>query len=69
MEKIGRVVTAAVLGLLIGFTAGWFLGKGEGQRQMTVEAVKQNHGHYRIVDELGHTQFEWGTGPAIQPPK
>ncbi len=65
MEKIGRVVTAAVLCLVVGFFVGAWLGTSRGRTEMMIEAVKQNHGHYKIVDELGRTQFEWGQGPAI----
>ncbi len=65
MEKIGRVVATAILCLGIGLAFGCWLGFSKGRTDMMIEAVKQNHGHYKIVDELGRTQFEWGQGPAI----
>lgn len=62
MEKIGRMVAAIVLAALVAGVAMWYSGKAAGRTEVQVEAVKNSHGHYKIVDELGHTQFEWGPG-------
>lgn len=69
MEKIGRIVAAIILALVVGGLVGWFSGKSAGHKEMIVEAVKNNHGHYKIVDENGGTIFEWGPGPAVNLPK
>jgi hypothetical protein len=53
---------AAVDFSLVAGVAMWYSGKAAGRTEVQVEAVKNSHGHYKIVDELGHTQFEWGPG-------
>jgi hypothetical protein len=65
VEKIGRVISAVIVSVALGYLCGYFMGKVVGRKEMVVEAVKANHGHYKIVDETGGTQFEWGPGPAI----
>lgn len=72
MEKIGRIVLAVVLAALAAGTSCYFLGKSAGRTEMVVEAVNNNYGHYKIVNDLGHTQFEWGPpapGTPTIPPK
>lgn len=70
MEKIGRVVVAVVVAAMVGLLAGWYAGKSAGRTEMIVEAVKNNHGHYKITDELGRTVFEWGAhGTPVAPQK
>jgi hypothetical protein len=67
VEKIGRLVFAVVLAAAVGFSVGWLLGKSDGKKEMMVEAVGNNYGHYRLLNDLGHTQFEWGPPPAAYP--
>jgi pyrrolidone-carboxylate peptidase len=66
-QKIGRYIILTLAALAVGFGTGWFWGHASGRQEMTLEAVKQNHGHYRIMDEMGHTVFEWGAGPQAPP--
>ena len=63
MEKIGRIIATGVLSLGVGFGVGCWIGSSKGRTDMTIEAVKNNFGHYRIINELGHTQFQWGPPP------
>lgn len=68
MEKMGRVVALCVVIFVAASLGGWFLGKAAGRKEVMIEAVKNNHGHHRIVDELGSTSFEWGPAPAGSSP-
>lgn len=69
MDKIGigRLITVSLVIGMCAFLGGFFYGKSTGRKEMVVEAVKQNHGHYKIVDEQGGTMFEWGPAPAGAP--
>lgn len=67
MQKIGRYVIVTFVLVLAAFFGGLFSGRASGRKEMMTEAVKQNHGHYRIVDDIGSTVFEWGAGPAPVP--
>lgn len=69
VHKIGRYVIFALVMFVSCGMVGWFWGKAVGRKEMMTEAVKQNHGHYRITDEIGSTVFEWGPGPALAPQK
>lgn len=71
MEKIGRFIVVAVVAALAAGISCYYAGKSAGRTEMTVEAVTNNYGHYKIVNDLGHTQFEWGPpapGSPIVPP-
>lgn len=60
MQKIGRyliVTVALVVGALF---VGFFWGRASGRLEIITQAVKENHGHYRITDDVGSTVFEWG---------
>lgn len=67
MHKIGRYVIATLLGVSMASGLAWSLGRSAGRREMMVEAVKENHGHYKIVDNVGSTVFEWGAAPGPAP--
>jgi len=72
MEKIGRVILAVIITALIAGVSCYYVGKSAGRTEMVVEAVGNNYGHYKILNDLGVTQFEWGPPPAgypLVPPK
>jgi hypothetical protein len=73
MEKIGRVILGVILAALAAGISCYYLGKSAGRTEMVVEAVGNNYGHYKITNDLGVTQFEWGPAPAgyplVPPPK
>ncbi len=60
MQKLGRYVIFTLILVVTAAGVGWKLGRASGRQEMMVEAVKENHGHYRIADNLGSTVFEWG---------
>lgn len=60
MQKVGRYVLGTLLLVVLAASLAWSLGRGAGRREMMIEAVKANHGHYKIVDQVGSTVFEWG---------
>lgn len=63
MQKIGRYVLMTLLLIILSTAVAWSLGRSSGRREIMIEAVKENHGHYRIVDNVGSTVFEWGSVP------
>jgi pyrrolidone-carboxylate peptidase len=63
MQKVGRYVLVTLVLVAVAAVLGWKLGRASGRQEMMVEAVQQNHGHYRITDPVGNTSFEWGPGP------
>lgn len=67
MQKPGRYIAIALLLVALAGGIGWRAGRACGRQEMMVEAVQQNHGHYRITDSLGTTVFEWGPGQAPSP--
>lgn len=68
MQKIGRYVIVTLLLVTISAALSWSFGRASGRKEMMTEAVKQNHGHYRITDDVGSTVFEWGPGQAVVAP-
>lgn len=60
MQKIGRYVIVTVALVVIAGLVGWSLGRASGRLEIITQAVKENHGHYRITDDVGSTVFEWG---------
>lgn len=67
MEKIGRVILAAVFAALISGAACYMWGRSSGRTEMVVEAVTNSYGHYKIINDLGQTVFEWGPPPPGSP--
>lgn len=63
MQKIGRYVIVSLVLVMAAFFFGWFWGRASGRLEIMTQAVKENHGHYRIVDNVGSTVFEWGAVP------
>lgn len=59
MPKPGWLGIFLLAGLLLGGAAGWFVGFSKGRMAVRVEAVKTGHARYKVVDELGNTEFEW----------
>lgn len=68
MQKIGRTVIVTLAVVIGAFMGGWFWGRASGRLEIMTQAVKENHGHYRIVDNVGSTVFEWGAGPLTPAP-
>lgn len=66
MPKVGWLGVFLLIGVLIGGCIGWFLGRDKGRQAVRVEAVKTGHARYKVVDELGNTEFEWLL-PAVPP--
>lgn len=69
MQKIGRYFIVSLVLVLVSGSAGWFWGRASGRLEIRTEAVKENHGHYKIVDHIGSTVFEWGPAPGVAAPK
>jgi pyrrolidone-carboxylate peptidase len=61
VQKIGRYVIVTLLLIVLTAAVAWSVGRSAGRRELMIEAVKENHGHYRIVDNVGSTVFEWGS--------
>lgn len=64
MPKPGWLGIFLLAGIVVGLAVGWFVGYGKGRMAVRVEAVKTNHARYKVVDELGNTEFEWLPSPA-----
>jgi hypothetical protein len=55
LKRVVVVTLVTVLVIAGSFQAGWTWAK----TAMRLEAVRTGHARYIIVDDLGHTQFEW----------
>lgn len=66
-KRVAVVVLSSLLLIAGSFQAGWSLSKTAMRR----EAVQTGHARHIIVDDLGHTQFEWleknDVAPAAKP--
>lgn len=63
MQKIGRYVIVMLALVTAAGTVGWYQGRSSGRLEIMTQAVKEGHGHYKIVDNVGSTVFEWGSVP------
>lgn len=61
--KIGWLGIFLLVGLALGGAGGWFEGIQKGRQAVRVEAVKGGHARYKVIDDLGNTQFEWLPSP------
>lgn len=57
-KRMGLLLIAFLIGLGVGIVAMPFM-MNSSTRKVQAEAVKAGHAVYRVVDEFGHTQFEW----------
>jgi len=57
-KRIGFLLLAFLIGLGVGIVAVPFM-MNSSARKVQAEAVKTGHAVYKVVDEFGHTQFEW----------
>lgn len=60
MQKIGRYVIITLAVVAVASCGGWYWGRASGRLEIMTQAVKEGHGHYKIVDNVGSTVFEWG---------
>lgn len=67
MQKIGRVITAVIVAMVLSGLLWYHVGRYRGRTEMVIEAVANNYGHYKILNDLGETRFEWGPAPAGYP--
>lgn len=58
-KKFGFLLMAFLFGLLIAAIPAFYMGYSRGKIAVQVEAVGSNHGRYKIMDNLGNTEFEW----------
>jgi hypothetical protein len=61
-----------LLAFLIGFTIPWAvlpILNARAKQSVQAEAVKAGHAVYKVVDEFGHTQFEWLPVPGHPAPE
>lgn len=58
-KKFGFLALVAVVGLVLGWAAGVWMGYHKGARAVRVEAVKNGHAQHVIIDEYGRTEFRW----------
>lgn len=70
LTLLKRIVVVTLITALViagSFQAGWTWAR----TAMRLEAVRTGHARYIIVDDLGHTQFEWleknDVAPATKP--
>lgn len=61
-KKLGFLLIAFLLGALCAVPA-YLIAYSRGYGKIQAEAVKSNHAVYKVVDEFGHTKFEWLPGP------
>lgn len=67
-RRIGFLLVAFILGLGFGF--GWLpFVNGRAKQVIQADAVKAGHAVYKVVDEFGHTQFEWLPVPGHPAPE
>lgn len=57
-KKIGYLLVSFVLGLVF-IVPGYLIAYHRGYTKVQAEAVKTNHATYKVIDEFGHTKFEW----------
>lgn len=57
-KRMGFLLVAFMIGLLIGLAPVLFFLDGR-TKKVQAEAVKAGHAVYKVIDEFGHTQFEW----------
>lgn len=57
-KRIGFLLLAFLIGLGFGFGVLPFV-NGRAKQTIQADAVKAGHAVYRVVDEFGHTKFEW----------
>lgn len=67
-KKIGFLLLAFILGLLFGL-GGMLYVMGRVKQNVQAEAVKAGHAVYKVVDEFGHTVFEWLPVPGHPAPE
>lgn len=59
--RVGLAILLSVICITIGFA----LGRVTGIAYTKADAVKQGHARFVVMDEFGHTAFEWlGKGDA-----
>jgi hypothetical protein len=66
-KRVGVVLLGSVVIIAVAFQAGWMMAK----TSVRLEAVRAGHARHVIVDDLGHTEFEWleknDVAPAAKP--
>lgn len=68
-KKVGFLLVAFLIGLAIpSLTLPYFL-SARAKQSVQAEAVKAGHAVYKVVDEFGHTQFEWFPVPGHPAPE
>lgn len=58
-KKFGFLLVAFLFGILIGGVPAFYMGYSRGKISVQVEAVGAGHARYKIMDNLGNTEFEW----------
>lgn len=71
MTLVKRIVVVALIAAVVIFGT-FMITHSVTTKQMQAEAVRTGHARYIIVDDLGHTQFQWleknDVAPAPAPP-
>lgn len=61
-KRMGYLLMAFLIGLLCAIPA-YLIAYSRGYGKIQSEAVKTGHATYKVVDEFGHTKFEWISVP------
>jgi len=63
-KKLGYLLIAFLIGLAFSVPL-YLVAYARGSSRIQSEAVKAKHAEYKVVDEFGHTRFEWLPVPGI----
>lgn len=63
-KRMGFLLLAFLVGLGVGLIPMPFMMNSRTQK-VQAEAVKTGHAVYKVVDEFGHTKFEWLPVPGM----
>lgn len=60
-KKLGFLLIAFLVGLSLTIPA-YLIAYSRGYSKLQADAVRSGHAVYKVVDEFGHTKFEWLPG-------
>lgn len=63
-KRMGYLLIAFLIGFVFVLPA-YLVAYSRGRTQIQSEAVKTGHAAYKVVDEFGHTKFEWLPVPGM----
>ena len=67
-KRMGYLLVAFLIGAIISIPAV-LIAHSRGYAKIQAEAVKTGHATYKVVDEFGHTKFEWLPIPGVPTPE